>query len=43
LLTFGSDWNTLTVGDLFDRIRTTIPNRVTRLETITIEPAAQER
>jgi S-disulfanyl-L-cysteine oxidoreductase SoxD len=23
--TFGSNWNTLTVGDLFDRIRTTMP------------------
>jgi mono/diheme cytochrome c family protein len=72
--TFSSNWNTLTVGDLFDRIRTTmpmdrpgtitpqqnadviaymlkaneypagtteLPNTVTPLKTITIEPAAQ--
>jgi mono/diheme cytochrome c family protein len=72
--TFSSNWNTLTVGDLFDRIRTTmpmdrpgtitpqqnadviafmlkanqypagdteLPNTVTPLKTIKIEPAAQ--
>jgi len=72
--TFGSNWNTLTLGDLFDRIRTTmpmdrpgtitpqqnadviaymlkanqypagsseLPNVVTPLKTIRIEPAAQ--
>jgi mono/diheme cytochrome c family protein len=72
--TFNSNWNTLTVGDLFDRIRLTmpmdrlgsitpqqnadviaymlkanqypvgtteLPNTVTPLKTIKIEPAAQ--
>jgi mono/diheme cytochrome c family protein len=72
--TFSSNWNTLTLGDLFDRIRTTmpmdrpgtitpqqnadviaymlkanqypvgrseLPNTVTPLKTIRIEPAAQ--
>jgi S-disulfanyl-L-cysteine oxidoreductase SoxD len=72
--TFSSNWNTLTIGDLFDRIRTTmpmdrpgtitpqqnadviafmlkanqypagtseLPNTVTPLKTIAIEPAAQ--
>lgn len=72
--TFSSNWNTLTVGDLFDRIRTTmpmdrpgtitpqqnadviafmlkanqyppgsteLPNTVTPLKTIKIEPAIQ--